>query len=439
MTTIRNFYKVHQDTEFVPNLKIYVLYTVVFYVWVLLEGIFRKWLFPGAASALYLVKFAIWGGATLFYILEGRKMSYRTYPFLWITLLYIFYGFLSALIAWSNYNILVGLLGIMMHFTFISIVFILPIVITNRSQIDKIFEILNYVVIGMAGVSFFQYFAPPDSFINRYTNDEMVAVINDSVRVTSVFSFISTYAAFLNYVLLAMLVKLLSTSKFSGKTLVLIFSLGLGIVSSFMTGSRGLTGLLGVEFTIVALVSSFTSGSRFIVYLFRIILMGGVFFLVVSQTSVGRKSFNNLNKRFKDNNDAESRLIDTFTPLKFFKSAGWGGFGIGTYYQGASSVVNDWKDMPRDAEEEHERLVLELGLLGYLIVLATRLSICVFAFWVFLSLRDRYLKMLSLAFFIMIALPLFGLGNLTTNWMDAILYWSIVGLLVVFRNIDKKN
>ncbi|MBC8110110.1 MAG: hypothetical protein H7Y04_03525 [Verrucomicrobia bacterium] len=443
MTTSRNFHTLYRESEFVPNYKTYVSYTIIFYVWVLLEGIFRKWLFPGASSALFLVKFGIWGIVTLYFILDGKKISFRTYPFAGITFFYVFYGLLSVLVASFNYNLIVGLLGVMIHFTFISIAFILPIVIRTRQQIDKIFEILTYLIIFTASVSIIQYYSPFDSFINRYATEEeaLVATVDEYARVTSIFSYISSHTTFLNYVLLFIFVKFFFIDRLNVKVIILIFSFGLGIVSALMTGSRGLTSFLGLECSLIALVTSFTttSGSKFVIYISRIIFMGVALFLLITETSIGTQAFSSLNKRFTESGDTEVRIFDALTPFKYFDNAGWVGYGIGTTYQGAAAMVSDWKDMPRGFEEEQERLLLELGLIGYLIVLALRLSICVFAFRVYLLIKERYLKMLTLACFLLTLLPLFSFGSLIINWMDSILYWSVVGLLVAFRNIAQKQ
>ncbi len=170
----------------------------------------------------------------------------------------------------------------------------------------------------------------------------------------------------------------------------------------------------------------------------RIIIAGGALtaaFLIFSPQ--GKTIYENFTNRVKTTQDISARVVDSLLGLKFNDKAGLFGYGIGTTYQGAHRFVSNWGDMPRDFEEEPERVDLELGLVGYCLVYLLRLFIVFYSFVIFLKLKTAALKALALSFtmyqlqFIFISILVF---HITAHFF----YWFMVGIIFLLPVLEKK-
>ena len=157
------------------------------------------------------------------------------------------------------------------------------------------------------------------------------------------------------------------------------------------------------------------------------------------QTDMGKTSVAEFRLRERETGGVASRLVDNFTPFKYIDKAGLVGYGIGTTYQGAGRYIKDWKNMPRWYEEEPERILLEIGLMGFIIVMLLRLNIFYFSWKSFKKVKDRELKILALLLFVYQLPAVLGLYTVLFNWLQNAIYWIVVGLIVAINRIDKYN
>ena len=428
-----------------PRLQIFRNIAISFFIWLLLEGAIRKWLVPTGANALFFVKYAIWGLANVYFVLNNQQSSIRPLPFMRLMAVYFVWGIFSFFLTGVSYNFLVGVLGFLVHFWFMTLPFILPLLITSKTQIVRLTNVLVFVCLITALVGIVQYFSPSDSLINRYASEEetLITTVGDNVRVTSVFSYITVYAAFLNIVLMVLFVKLLHIRRPDWQAVVLVLVFGLCVINAFMTASRWVTFQTTLEMIIMALVLTFnsSSGNKFLLYVLRFLLLGGLLFWLITQTNLGTQAFGTLLLKVEGSGEgeAESRVEDIFTPLKYAGQAGPVGYGLGTTYQGAAALVPDWGNMPRGFEEEPERIVLETGLIGYCIVIALRISIFLFALRVYRLQQDSFLKTLALMIAVYSSAYIFGFGSLLFNWIENAIYWSLVGILIAIYQLSLRQ
>ena len=90
-------------------------------------------------------------------------------------------------------------------------------------------------------------------------------------------------------------------------------------------------------------------------------------------------------------------------------------------------------------EEEGERIVVEIGVIGFLIVMALRWMVAYSCYRLFKRIRKLEYKILAVQ---MTAFQLPFLVNLQTNifnYIDGIFYWMAVGLVYFAYVMDKKH
>jgi hypothetical protein len=129
------------------------------------------------------------------------------------------------------------------------------------------------------------------------------------------------------------------------------------------------------------------------------------------------------------------RFIDGLTIFKFSEEAGYLGFGIGTTYQGTgfylSQVRHDIK-----YEEEGERVVLELGIIGGIIAILLRLSIFIHALIILTKSKNIYITLFYIFLIFQLIPPVFFLNNISISYTDAVIYWFSFGLILSLNKIE---
>jgi len=95
--------------------------------------------------------------------------------------------------------------------------------------------------------------------------------------------------------------------------------------------------------------------------------------------------------------------------------------------------------MPRWIEEEPERILIEIGLVGFIIVMLLRFNLFYFSWKSFQKIKDRELKILALLLFVYQIPAVLGLSVVLFNWFQNAIYWIVIGLIVSINRIDKFN
>lgn len=263
---------------------------------------------------------------------------------------------------------------------------------------DIVFKLLDrLLILGLINcvVGIFQYNSPADSWINVYANDtENIAILVDEnagfgrARITGLFSFITANAFFLLLTVFISFQALLATSMY--RRLLGLTTLTLGFVNLAMTGSRGplIVGALLMVWMFASLLSreqrekgdaKFAISAAVLALMGMAVLAGPVLDAVISRNA--------------EAGDGEGRFIGsllmpffTLTDMKFF------GWGVG------NSVHVLFTEF---VEVQHDRAGMELGVVGYLILLALKIWAVVMTWKMIGMTQDSRLKMTlraSLAF-----------------------------------------
>lgn len=417
---------------------------IVFFIYVVLQGALRKWYFPSLGTPLYLFQYALL--YYFYFTMQGKRTDSQSKfvpAFQGLLILYVVYGFLEMLNTSGTDNYIVQVYGFLMHFSFVPLVYYMSKVMVDEETLQKYLTWMAYLLLPVFFLGISQYFSPRNAFINRYATDQEdgtyeVVVTGGRVRIAGTFSYLATYASFLCFILhLLFYGTIISLIK---RKLNWYFAVayGMGIMNIFMTGSRGPTVYYGASeaITLVVLVSS--GQAKFLKNIIPLGLMFIIGYYSLQATDAGSSSIGSFFDRFNGLNDIDSRLDDTFAPFKHAEMCGPVGYGVGTgQFPMAPYLTNRWQ-MPGYWEEEGERIVLELGVIGYFIVMALRFFVAYSCYRLFKRIRKLEYKILAVQ---MTAYQLPFLLNLQTNifnYVDGIFYWMAVGLVYFAYVMDKK-
>jgi hypothetical protein len=318
----------------------------------------------------------------------------------------VFFLFISALNP-LNLTILHGLLGLMLHLGFW---WLIAYYYENRQFID-IRPLIKWMVLFCTieiVLGFIQYQLPPDHILNKYAaidqlgQDQAIATVGNSVRITGTFSYISGYSSFLIFAnfFLWTLIRL----NYNKKVVAFLFS-GILLVN-LMTGSRGAV-LLAILIYSLIIFSEFNRETRtgFLRSLFFPII--GLALLLSINGTYGfvnkiEKAYLNFDERRTTNaqsGEQNQRISSDFNEL-FFDYRGkypLFGVGLGATYQGATTLfgTSDYVKEYGYYEGELPRIVLEAGF----IILLFRILLFLWLFsWLELNKLSKFVCFISFAY-----------------------------------------
>lgn len=436
-------------------------------VTVIVEGAVRKWFLSSMMVYFYkdiLLAVILFGYMTrrskpAFVIGERLKVLYAVITFL---VLYVS----AQAVNPSLPHPLVGLLGIKAYVFYIPLAFLIPRMFTTKEKL--IFFLRWYVLIALpvACLGALQFMdTDPNSALNRYAWSEEaaqavsnatgalgggVATFQDSlgaiyVRITSTFSFITGLYIYLPvaFVLLLALISLRSSNASQGKIRWLYFaSLGAVAVTALMTGSRGtiITMLLSA-----AVFFGLTSGKNFIRRLRQLALgVAVIYFAATMLFPLALDAF--YTRAFGEEQQIEEgreRILNAFN-LPFTEAAYGGafGYGAGATQNGIPALMNALgvkpagEEIPIQYEAEAARVVLDLGVVGYLLHALLRYTLLLTLIGVSLSLSDPESRVLAVAALSVLAFLLI-FGGAVVSHTHNVYQWFLAGIPLALLNAER--
>lgn len=400
------------------------------------DGALRKWVLPGAEQILFIAKDALLLGM-LAYAMLNRTRQKNAVMDASAGALFVLYA-AWVLLESGNLNlpsVLVGILGLKAHLLYASLILLLPLAFNNLDELFRwLVKVYPWVIIPVCVLAFVQVASPADSFINQSLKGgtEGTAYFGEAslVRVTGTFSYISGMSAFVQTGVL------LGMALFLGGARSRLFLVGLGFALAALpvTGSRAVIVVVaaGAAIMLLAAVSSRLIGSKTAV---RIVVVAGLLGVISLQTQDA--AWVALQQRMESAGDTGTRfLIPFFSAFHFFDVAGFFGFGAGSANLGSPALVKgvapfSWFPPGTRFEEESGRLVLELGMFGWLFSMALRLALFLWSARLALTGRSRTVRVAAV-----LALPVMAFGVYQGNGVfahpvAASYYWFCVALLAM--------
>ena len=411
-----------------------------------LEGVIRKWIFPQASDLVYFLKDLVLLGAYVRFLLSKEPK----YPFK-NNILTIF---LLLTLGWCSVQVfnpslgspIIGLFGLKAYFYYIPLMWILPSLFQSEEELYSFLRFHLLLAIPVCLLATAQFFSPASSPINVYAggreaNAGFAGI--DAVRVTGTFSYLAGYSTYLS-VCFTLLIPFITLPQTKLWQLFTIAEVLLVIGTSFMTGARGLllfeVLFLATYITVSLLFqpsSTLASAQKFALP------------ILVSLTVIPRffgRAVDAFSSR-TESSGSQSEFIDRI--FGFFSEPGQaaqfkGGldsYGLGATHQASSSLRQILElpvgEMLPPSEGELGRIVLEIGLFGFIFWYGLRI-ILIFKLWsIFLKLKTPLLRNFILAIFLfqVINLP----NQLVFNHTFSVYYWLLSGFIFLIPELEHRQ
>jgi hypothetical protein len=431
---------------------------------VIVEGAIRKWFLPSASELIYFYKDFLMIVIVISYLTKKRKTPFlikHQVKFFSITLIAFTLYVVAAISNPGLPHPLVGLLGVKAYLLYVPLAFLVPRMFTSKEKLVDFLKWYLIIALPVVALSMMQFVdSDSNSALNRYAWDEQtiastgtemgVANFLDSagasyVRVTGPFSYISGLTIYLPTVF-ALLLGLISQRSIRDlpKTFKWIYHLILAaiVAAAFMTGSRGAVVALGM----IALIFYAFASKKDLLRRLRQAAIGGVLVYILL-TAFFPQAYDALYTRAfgEDENVKEGlgRIEEAFRlPLEEASYAGAFGYGVGAT-QNATPVLMSKLNLPFVGEQipigyegEAGRVMLELGVVGFLLHLFLRLSIIVMLWHTCFAIRDRDSKSLAVAATAALMFPLL-VGGAVSQHTQNVYQWFLVGIPLALLNAEK--
>ncbi|HTQ79452.1 MAG TPA: hypothetical protein VMM92_05610, partial [Thermoanaerobaculia bacterium] len=219
--------------------------------------------------------------------------------------------------------------------------------------------------------------------------------------------------------------------------LFLYLALGMTFMGMLMTGSRGPVFTLALLFPLywwLAVIRERQGGATF----GRLLL--GIGLLAAFLAYAGPQALGAFEGRASESEDALSRVAAPFlSPIRLLPEVGLFGVGIGATHQTAMAVTNgivpySWLH-GLVTEVESGKVMIELGLLGFVLIYLLRIYLILFAFQQVIRLRTTFHRALAISGFLFFLAQLPGgvVFDVTTD----VYYWFFGGLVLAAMRLDR--
>lgn len=411
---------------------------------VVLEGALRKWVLPQASDLIYFLKDIILLGAYLKFYSSSEPKYHGKSGFFTITL------FLCT--GWCAFQIfnpslgspIIGLFGLKAYLFYIPLMWMIPTLFESQEELYQFLRNYLLLVIPVAILAIAQFFSPTNSPLNVYAAGavKQVATAGENVRVTGTFPYISGYSTYMSFCF-SLLMPLISLPQPKKWQIITFIEALLVIGTSFMTGARGL-----VLFEILFLLGYFSllwltkpskaihNTKNFILPIFLISAVVPVFF------QKGIEAFFTRATTASDSGNFSERAFSAFTdPLAAMQFKGFDSYGIGATHPAIPVLRNALQLYSGEAlppsEGEMGRVVLEIGLFGFIFWYALRLYLIISLLGMFLKLKTPFLRNLALAVFLFHVINF--TGQLIFNTTFGVYYWFFSSFIFLLPQLEYRQ
>lgn len=422
---------------------------VISLLWLLIEGVLRKWIFFSLAGPLFYVKYLLFSFLYLVFLFSKQPLVKLNHPYQIFILFFITTCFISFLVTSTTNPAIVGIIGLVVHLMFIPLTHLTQFLFKNLNAINRFIKIFTITTFPICILGMIQFYLPTDHPINGFVNeDQLTARVGGFTRISSVFPFVKLYNAYLLFGVTLLTGVILNRLLKSKSTILEIVSLFLMIANTFMSGSRLPIGLMLFNFCFLSVYVfiNFSNLRKTVVVTLLLGLVGLSFLYITTDilkdpidASISR--FEKVESRHRTEStgytDIQLRVEDRLDIFKFSDKAGWFGYGIGMAYQGSQGFIR--KPIPFYFEEEGERIVLELGILGGIATILMRLAFFIFSFQILKWCKSVEIKLLILPLLLYILPGIFTLQNITFSYLENFIYYFVIGLIIALYKIQQKE
>jgi len=416
----------------------------LFFLLLLLDGALRKWVMPGFSRPLFILKdIVLWGGY-LSYALERDPLGLpKPLRSTWFPVLLGSYVFMVLLQAFNprQPSLLISALGIKAHLAFVPLAVLLPALIAQTSERRMTRFLWGYTVflhLPILVLCIYQFYQPPGAWVNQYARDSLIATVGEHARITGTFSYIAGATTFLRFSASFSVGVLLAGIRWNRRQLT-ILGVVLLIISGTvlpMPGSRGPVFIFAG--TVAALLLVVRLQGTHVLRLAGVLALGSVLLVVGPGKNVFSEGWKVVAERTEGSEDELERRVEdiVMAPVEGIGGAGLFGYGVGTNHQAASNLAPapDWSGW-LGIDNTVLRVVSEVGILGWLVLLALKVSLLFLAFqavrW---SQAPIELVVAATAFCFMLPKLVFPV---VFNAVGSALYWGAAGAMLGIWSVQR--
>jgi len=411
------------------------------------EGALRKWALPESQAALYLAKDVLLIGAYAgFAMTKGFAMPVaRAQPFIVLLVVAAAYGAISMLNP-ALPSLTLAAVGWRSYFLYVPLLFLVPQLFESLDDLDRALRRYAVVALPVAMLGLVQFYSPIDSALNVLVQHDPAdrstagtfGQFYDRARVAGTFAYVSGFGAYLLAVAFLVLALLANRRWRFGGNVTLYVGLLVIIAAMFATGSRApvysLIAAIAAYSVLTALTGDLSATAALRACLGAMVLAAGIWAFLPEPASA-------FQYRAYATEDTVSRFLSPIVePLMMFEEAGFFGFGIGAAHQSAAFLTGSpypWWTKGIVAEAETSRVMLELGVPGFVLVFIFRIAIALYALHAAFVLRSRSARSIALVLALFLGFQVFGavIFNPTMN----VLYWFAVGLVFALYRYEERD
>ena len=364
-------------------------------LWVF-EGALRKWLLPGLANPLLIVRDPV---LLAMYALALAKGVFPRNAFI-VWLAVISGSAMVVSMGATDAPLIVELYGFRANFLHLPFIFLLPAVL-RREDLRAIGKWSLVVAAPMAVLVLLQFGSGRGSRLNAGAGagTTMLESTYGHIRPSGTFSYTNGLSCFTSLILAFFLYHLLEKRVFP--RLLWLASLPALVVMTILSGSRGAAGIVGVLLATVLGISIVQKRYRSSVFKLVAVIAVGVF--VIGSFAVFKQGVSIFSSRFGNASNVQTGFVGRFfhtfvTPYEVSDQIGMGGVGLGMGTNVAAGLLVGKRQF-MVAEEEGARLVMESGpLVGTVFLLFRWVLAGYLAFTAWRALR-RHASTLPLLLF----------------------------------------
>jgi hypothetical protein len=411
---------------------------------VVLEGALRKWVLPQASDMIYFLKdLVILIAYCKYYLSSEPKYPFRLNLFTITLLTFLVWGSVQVFTP-SLGSPIIGLFGLRGYLFYLPMMWMLPSLFQSQEEIYKFLRGYLLIVIPIALLAIVQFYSPMNSPINVYAGDMAVnADVDGNARVTGTFPYIVGYSIFLS-VCFTVLFPLLSLTQPKIWRWLTLLELLLVSGTSFMTGARGLLIFEGLFVFGYFGLSWWTQPARISAQIKPFILPATIILLIVPKFFA--QAIDKFSKRATGSSDSTTFMERAFgflnEPELAMKAKGAiDSYGIGAAHQAVPALRKFFHvyggEVPPFTEGDIARVIVEVGLPGFILWYVIRITLIFTLFKVFLKLKTPFLRNLALAIFLLQAINFNA--QLAANNTYGIYFWFLSGFIFLLPELEYRQ
>lgn len=438
---------------FVFGIKFWRLTIVALLVWLLVEGMFRKWVFPQYQGPILLLKDVGFLAAYCGYMISPKERIGEEDRMRPLRMLSVALG-VYCLLELANPSlptVWLGLYGMKNYLMYIPLAFVIPELWKTREDINKVVLWSCLATIPICLLALYQFTQPPTAWINLYVSHEQGTEVTavmfggsgegafryGRARTVSTFSYIGGFATFLIFAVPMVGSRLLVSYKRNREVLIAAAALLLAVGATFTTGSRTPVFVLGAMAPVLVLIAGFKgllpmgTAFRLVVFVTVAIALSYIFFSDAATAFLYRA---------ENGDDTTTRVLSPIVELMgALTNSPVLGLGVGANSNAAVTLGGADLAWLRGnyVETELARVMQELGLLGFALVYVIKCYVSyVVAKNIAWSRSKLFITVHAAALaFIVPHMVLFTINNPT----GGIIYWALIGLSAAMVRIERKE